>query len=139
MQCTIALVKSMKMRVNCFKRTFLFLECESHDHHHHHYHPHYHRKHHHHHDHRRHHPPPPSHHHHHCHYHDHHHPLKTTFGFFRFTFDPTLQKCDYPVKVNCTTRPLLRKFFWSPSKVFFRFSFQACFASSFLCVQKHYF
>ena len=32
-------------------------------------------------------------------------------SFFRFTFDPTLQKCDYPVKVNCTTRPLLRKCF----------------------------
>jgi len=26
-----------------------------------------------------------------------------------FTFDPTLQKCDYPVKVNCTTRPLLQE------------------------------
>ena len=29
--------------------------------------------------------------------------------FSRFAFDPTLQKCDYPVKVNCTSRPLLRK------------------------------
>lgn len=26
-----------------------------------------------------------------------------------FTFDPTLQKCDYPVKVNCTTRPNLQE------------------------------
>jgi len=26
-----------------------------------------------------------------------------------FAFDPTLQKCDYPVKVNCTSRPLLQE------------------------------
>ena len=27
-----------------------------------------------------------------------------------FVFDINLEKCDYPVKVNCTGRPLLREY-----------------------------
>ena len=45
-------------------------------------------------------------------------------------FDINLEKCDYPVKVNCTGRPLLREYRTQEQKLSFDFKIEKAYSES---------
>ena len=47
-----------------------------------------------------------------------------------FVFDINLEKCDYPVKVNCTGRPLLREYSTQEQKQSFDFKIEKAYSES---------